>query len=107
MTISECAVALFIVMKRRDGQNKFGPVALSGEVVQHRPAGVEFCPGKKKKKAAKGTIRARLTLLAQQVGEITGWKAASSASVNPGDLEVNYLGVFLIHGQRECFSQSE
>lgn len=52
MTISECAVALFIVMKRRDGQNKFGPVALSGEVVQHRPAGVEFCPGKKKKKSS-------------------------------------------------------
>lgn len=54
MTISECAVALFIVMKRRDGQNKFGPVTLSGEVVQHRPAGVEFCPGKKKKKQPKG-----------------------------------------------------
>lgn len=84
----------------KDGQNKFGPMALSGEAwAVLTVLGVEFCLVIiNQEKQRKSKIPSKISLLVQQVGEIMVWKAVSSASPNPRDWKVNYLRAFLSLG---------
>lgn len=92
----------------KDGQNKFGPMALSGEAwAVLTVLGVEFCLVINQEKRRKSKVPSKISPLVQQVGEIMGWKTLSSAGPNPGHLKVNYLRAFMSRGHRECLNQRE